>query len=249
MFKENSQDRAYVVCHMMTSEDEKIESGAEGVDLFDAFLPTYNKLHDSFEANAWMCGRKTMEMFAEAVGTPLEQITTEISSGNFIAKRDANQYAIAVDTKGLLRWSSDKIADDVGYADHLIVIVTPQTPVDYLNHLRSKNISYVISNGEKVNFEEILKTLKEEFGIKKILLEGGGILNGSMVNVIDEISLLKTPIKADNQKAHSFFGVSTDESNSLWKGFSLVEENTLENNLRWLRYRPKKQGKPHSVVS
>jgi 2,5-diamino-6-(ribosylamino)-4(3H)-pyrimidinone 5'-phosphate reductase len=224
---------------MMTSADEKIESGVEGVDLFDDYMPTYNELHDSFNSQAWMCGRKTMEMFAEAVGTPLEKPVSEIPSGNFIAKTDAKQYAVAVDTKGLLRWSSDKIGDSVGFADHLIIIVTTQTPKEYLNHLRTKRISYIISQSEKVNFEEILKVLKEEFGIKKILLEGGGILNGSMVNVIDEISVLKTPIQANNPKAHSFFGVNAEETNKLWGDFTVVEEKTLENGLPWLRYKHK----------
>jgi len=224
---------------MMISVDEKTESGVDGVDLFNDYMPVYNELHDSFHAQAWMCGRKTMEIFAVAVGTPLEKTASEIPSGDYIAKIDAKNYAIAVDTKGLLRWSSDKISDNVGLADHLIVIVTSQTPKEYLSHLRARKISYIVSKGEKINFDEMLKVLKERFGIQKVLLEGGGILNGSMVNVIDEISVLKTPVLASNPKAHSFFGVNAEESEKLWNDFSVIEEKKLENGLSWKRYKHK----------
>ena len=239
MLKEKLTDRAHVICHMMVSADNKTDSGVEGVDLFDVYMPTYNKIHDSFHAQAWMCGRKTMEMFAASVGTSLEKINSEIPQVDYLAKTDAKQYAIAVDTKGLLRWTSDQISDNVGLADHLIVIVTLQTPKEYLHHLQAKKISYVISQSDKVDFNEVLKTLKQKFGIQKVLLEGGGILNGSMVNVIDEVSVLKTPIVANNPDAHSFFGVNEVESNKLWMNFLLIEEILLENGLSWLRYQHK----------
>jgi hypothetical protein len=54
----------------------------------------------------------------------------------FVA-RQAEFYAIAVDTFGKLRWASGDLR-----GDHLICIVSERVPADYLALLREKGVSY-----------------------------------------------------------------------------------------------------------
>lgn len=64
----------------------------------------------------------------------------------------------------------------------------------YLSFLQEKGISYMVVE----DFEDtklILEAIQEHFGIQAISLQGGGKLNGGMLNsgVIDELSLVFYP--------------------------------------------------------
>ena len=86
----------------------------------------------------------------------------------FVARR-AKSYAISVDTLGKLRWPDG----DLG-GDHLICVVSEQVPEDYLAMLREKGISNIVSGKSSVDLANAVNQLGEQFGIRTLLLEGGG---------------------------------------------------------------------------
>ena len=107
----------------------------------------------------------------------------------FVARR-AKSYAISVDTLGKLRWPDGDLD-----GDHLVCVVSEQVPEDYLAMLREKGISYIVSGKSSVDLANAVNRLGEHFGIRTLLLEGGGHVNGAFLEagLVDEVSLLVVP--------------------------------------------------------
>ncbi|MDQ3098190.1 MAG: dihydrofolate reductase family protein [bacterium] len=232
-------DHPYVICHMMSTIEGKIDSGIKGIDILGDYYNLYSDLEKSFHPDAWMCGRVTSEMFAESVGTPLPESSEMITPSDFRSAESGSGYMVAVDTKGTLRWKSNVLTFEDQTVHHIIiVVVTEQTSTKYLKYLQNKNISYSISGKSEVNFESLFRKLKSDFGINILALEGGGILNGSVqeVDLIDEISLLITPQVLSRSEAPTSFEKRGSESVSL-KKYTLLDVQKLENDTVWLRYK------------
>ena len=71
--------------------------------------------------------------------------------------------------------------------------------------LREKNLKIIISGerGKKVNLDKTFKQLETKFGIKKILVEGGGEINWSIIknNLFDELIITISPLIIGGRKA------------------------------------------------
>ena len=66
---------------------------------------------------------------------------------------------------------------------------------EYLEFLRKKEISFTFAGKDGHDIKKALKSLYSDFGIKNVLLCGGGILNGSFLKLglIDELYLVLYP--------------------------------------------------------
>ena len=76
-----------------------------------------------------------------------------------------------------------------------IVAVTSRASKKKVDALRKSGVTVLIcGNGQQVSLKVLLKNLTE-LGIRKVLLEGGGTLNWSMLSngLVDEISVAITP--------------------------------------------------------
>jgi 2,5-diamino-6-(ribosylamino)-4(3H)-pyrimidinone 5'-phosphate reductase len=93
----------------------------------------------------------------------------------YLARR-AKSYAISVDTLGKLRWLDGHLG-----ANHLICVVSEQVPEDYLAVLRENGICYIVSGKSCVDLTHAVNQLGEYFGIRTLLLEGGGQINGAFL--------------------------------------------------------------------
>jgi 2,5-diamino-6-(ribosylamino)-4(3H)-pyrimidinone 5'-phosphate reductase len=187
-------DRPYVICHMMPSVDGRLRTDRWPIP--DEAHKEYDRKADSYQADAWMCGRVTMEEFArgrrrtsrthQAAGRRAGRPAVHVA-------RQAEAYAIALDPDGKLAWSQDEVEGDA-----LVVVVGRGVPAAYLEELEGKGISYVIAgrNAGGIDLGQALRTLASSFGIRTLLLEGGGEINGSFLRagLVDELSLLVTPV-------------------------------------------------------
>jgi riboflavin biosynthesis pyrimidine reductase len=61
--------------------------------------------------------------------------------------------------------------------------------------LRDKEISHIISGKSYIDLTDAVSQLGEHFGIRTLLLEGGGHINGAFLqaDLVDELSLLVVP--------------------------------------------------------
>ena len=179
--------RPTVVVHMATSLDGRIQTRRWG----DASVgDLYEQVHGELDGDAWMCGRITVQGYTR--GTPEDDHDpTHVPRTNHIAKRDASGYAIALDARGVLHWGVRNAIDD----DHVVVVLTESVSDQHLNALRTSGVSYLFGGRDQIDFAQVLRSLKQDFGIGRLLVEGGGAINGSFLaaGLVDEISLLLVP--------------------------------------------------------
>lgn len=235
----------YIVCHMMVSIDGKITAGKiQGQTVqdstFDNFMNYYTSTEGSYKPKAVMCGRVTMEQFAESVGTPIQADLAAYDNLNedFIMN-DKTNYFIAIDTKGLLRWKDDFVVLTSGGEQKefsLIIVVDNNTPKEYLAYLRSKNISYVFGGESELNFKLLFGKLRGKFNLDQLIIEGGGSMNGSVVDedLINEISILYLPVIINNINAPTAFYKDIKEL-KIHK-YKIKSLEKLDDSVIWARY-------------
>ncbi|WP_345952700.1 RibD family protein [Mucilaginibacter sp. PAMB04168] len=232
--------KPYVICHMMSTVDGRIISANWGdQQLIDTYSGFFEKYHDTFESEAWMCGRVTMERdFSGGVKPELITPDQPISRISFIGDKNATSFAIAIDAHGKLGWDSNTTG-----GDHIVQVLTEKVSDEYLYYLQRKSISYIFAGEKELDFELALDQLGELFPIKTLMAEGGGHLNGSLLNagLIDELSLLLLPIADGTLKSPTTFEVSEFLQKSPAALMQLQKAEQLENDVIWLKYRFKKK--------
>jgi len=137
-----------------------------------------------------------------------------------------------VDTRGKLRWASGDLD-----GDHLICVVSQQAPADYLAMLRQRQISYVVAGAAAVDLADAVNQLGEQFGVRTLLLEGGGHINGGFLEagLVDEVSLLVVPgIDGRHEIPAVFDGVGPSRTEAVPLKLKSVERR--ENDTLWIRY-------------
>jgi 2,5-diamino-6-(ribosylamino)-4(3H)-pyrimidinone 5'-phosphate reductase len=225
-------DRPYVICHMLPSIDGRIV--IRDWKLSDA-TREYERTAATFDADAWIIGRISMEPYAGKARVPRRKTRERIARKDFIAEHEATSYAIAVDPSGKLTWRSSDID-----GEHVITILTESVSDNYLAFLRSKGVSYVFGGKSRIDLATVLQKLRAQFGIRKLLLEGGGKINGSFLaaGVIDELSVLVGPIADGGIGTPTLFDAK--EGLGPARRLKLQSVERVENDIVWLRYAVKR---------
>jgi 2,5-diamino-6-(ribosylamino)-4(3H)-pyrimidinone 5'-phosphate reductase len=223
--------RPHVICHMAPSIDGRIVT--KRWKIIAKISAEYERTAKTFGADAWMIGRISMEPYAGRARVPKRKSKQPIPRTDFIARRDAKSYALALDPSGKLTWKSSSID-----GEHVITVLTQKVSDDYLAFLRSKGVSYVFGGKNDVDLKRVLEKLRREFGIEKLLLEGGGGINGSFLeaNLIDELSIVLAPIADGSVGTPTLF--DADDRTGLPRYMKLLSCKK-RGDLVWLRYRTK----------
>ena len=86
-------------------------------------------------------------------------------------------------------------------------VVTKLASRRYLAFLRTMQIPYLVCGDSAIDFTQALVKLRQYFGIKKVALGGGALINGAFLKagLVDEISLVMAPyISGDTSKKGTF---------------------------------------------
>ena len=195
-----------IILHMVTTIDGKVTGTFLGSDIGVKLSEEYYRIHREYNADAYLCGRVTFEG-SFTFGRLPEYIGGTCDPGDYIYGR-FEKYAVAIDTHGRLGWEYNFIHDeDPGYDNaHIIEVITESTPKPFLNYLRKLNISYIICGEKEVNADTLAEKLYSLFGIKKLMLEGGGKTDSLFLqsSLIDEISIVVAPV-VDGGKGTDLF--------------------------------------------
>ena len=234
--------RPYLICHMMGTIDGRIQG-----DRWSLSPPAgrqYEAVHALFKADAWMCGRRTFQVdFLDQARDATFSRKAEVPPGDFIAKAlvpvkigksGRPVYAIAVDSFGKIRWESSDMR-----GDRLVVLTTGKAPSGYLADLRAKSISYLICGKSEVDFDSALTRLGGQFGIRKLMLEGGGGVNGALLaaGLINEISLLVCPFADGARGLPTVFDLPEAKPGKMATPLRLISAKPRPGGVVWLRYR------------
>ncbi len=226
--------KPYVICHMVASLDGRIlhsrwrPQTRDGGTLFE-------RLHERLGGDAWLIGRVTGQEFAKASAYPAhaERIYPREP---WLVRRKAPAFGIVLDAHGKIAWGRA----DIG-GDPIVTVLGTQVTDAHLEGLRRDGVSYFFAGERTVDLRAMLEFLNRELGIKRLLLEGGGHVNGAFLRagLIDEISLALCPAVDGAQGAPSVFDSSAAESEQRapLTALQLASSEVLEGGAVWLRYR------------
>ena len=149
----------------------------------------YEKVHASLQANAWLVGRVTMAEMTK-VDPHAPAGPWKVERPVHVAKTDAATFAVALDPSAKLHFQSGKMS-----GDHVVVLLGPDTPDRHLAELAADGVSYVVSTGAQFDIPSFLEVLSREFGITRLVVEGGAKTNGAFLaaHVVDELRVLVAP--------------------------------------------------------
>ena len=200
--------KPYVICLMHSSLDGRTHPSrwrpkGAGTDWFE-------KIHDELAGDAWVIGRVTGSEFAK--GKPYPATTDEaFPRQNWFAWRDAKipdvkSYGVVLDAHGKIGWGRS----DIG-GDPIIVVLTESVPDSHLAGLRGEGVSYIFAGETELDLALMLDILNRELGVKRLLVEGGGVANGAFLRagLIDEFNLILSPA-VDGAKGAPFVFDSTE---------------------------------------
>ncbi len=223
--------RPYIVCHMVTSVDGRIDCSMVDHISGDEYHSTLARLNCPVELE----GRVTMEHYSATqepfvappgsrpVGKPSVHLAVQ-----------SPRYTVAVDTQGRLRWPGAEVN-----GAPLICIVSEQVSQAYLDTLKAQGISWICCGQERVSLSFAMEVLHRDFGVERLALLGGGRINGGFLKeeLVDELSLLLAPGIDGRTGQPALFEGATDSPRFYPTELSLLSAEPLENGVVWLRYR------------
>jgi riboflavin biosynthesis pyrimidine reductase len=236
--------RPTIICHMGTSIDGRLHPSrftraAPGIS-WDVLRAHYEKIHDRFEADGWIVGRVTMsEMAKGSARSPAH--AAKLPREAHIAQRGDRKLAIAIDPAGRVHYGKDNVG-----GDHAVAVLGEQVSDAYLAELCEDGVSYLFAGTTGDDLAGAMEQLATHFGAKKLLVEGGGKINGAFLkhNLIDEFSTLIYPAVdgvAGTQSIVDYDGGEGDRPGA-GQTLRLTHCETLEGGMVWLRHKVERTG-------
>jgi riboflavin biosynthesis pyrimidine reductase len=194
----------------------------------------YEQIHASYEAEGWICGRITMEPFAGGlrVDADIAREHTGAPREDFVAPGAHDSFAFAIDPSGRLAWESNDID-----GDHVVAVLAERVSDEYLAFLRERGVSYLLAGARDVDLALALERIGARFGVRTLMLEGGGKINGGFLRagLIDEVSLLVAPVADGRIGTPTAFDVLGDDVAPRRVALEGIERRS--DDVIWLRYR------------
>jgi riboflavin biosynthesis pyrimidine reductase len=139
-----------------------------------------------------------------------------------------------LDAAGKIAWGRG----DIG-GDPLLVVLTQAVPDSHLAGLRQDGVSYLFAGESEIDLAAALETLYRELGVRRLLLKGGGAINGAMLQagLVDELSLIIAPSVEGAPGGPSVFDIHGELESLDGMGMTLEKCEVLAGGFVWLRYR------------
>ena len=236
------KDRPYVVCHLVSTIDGRIDGDFYRTEEFRRAYPAANEIRSGYDCQAVMNGAVTSaEIYAEGFLKAPGKSSSHFSRTDYIAPTQLRRFVVCVDTEGRLSWRGNTVERPSMPLSHVIEVLTETVSDDYLAYLREREISYIFAGKDTLDLAEALRKLKTLFRIDSVLLTGGGVMDWSFLQagMLDELSLVIVPVADGSTGAATSFDGSGYVSSARPVGFELIGVKQLDGGALWLNYRPK----------
>ena len=226
--------KPYIIVHMMTSIDGRIDCPMVGQLSTDEYYVALEKLGHCSK----LSGRVTAALECPAVKDEHERMEGQpILHESIYVAHSSDEYTIVVDTYGKLDWQSNT-AD----GHPVLCIFSEQVSQTYLDTLRLLGISWIAVGKDRIDLPKVMNILHEQFGVKQVAIVGGGHICGGFLEagLVDEVSIMLAP-GIDGRKGQTavFDGITNKECNPYRLKLESVEQ--WETGILWLRYKMKGQ--------
>lgn len=222
-------NKPYITCYMMTSIDGRIDCAmTEHLPGVEEYYPILSKLN----FDAVISGRVTAELEIAQKGKFVSKANSQIKKETISHKlNDKKHYEIIVDTKGTLLWKEDK-----EYDEHMLILMSEQATIEYLEYLDNLGISYIVTGKEKVDLHRAMEILYSTFKIQNIGIVGGSKINTAFLDagLLDEVIIL---IGAGIDGRSTFPTVFERNEDKPLKPLKLVEAKSYKNGAVLIRYK------------
>ena len=228
-------NRPYVICHMLQSIDGKIAGGFFREKRTLELAKIYSDISKDYNGDAIIYGTTTaQEMFSSSKTAPVLN-QNPIQKIDYIYKNDKNKWIVVIDPQGQITFDQSVYQNTRLKDKNLIVILTENISSQYLETLKSLNISDLFTGKEEIDLRLALEKLYDLFSIKKLLLQGGGITNTYFIkeDLIDELSLVVSPVVSGEEKQPNIF---KDCHEYIGQTFDLKQSDLLMKSGLYLKY-------------
>lgn len=225
--------KPYVICHMTTSVDGRILPKRWHPPYQDD-NGIYERLHGEIGGDAWLVGRVTGQEFAKRDAPYPASGGTPIARENWFAQTEADSWAVVLDAGGKIAWGRA----DIG-GDPLVVVLAEAVADSHLAGLRQDGVSYIFAGENEIDLPAALETLNRDLGIERLLLEGGGAINGALLQagLVDELSLIVAPSVDGTPGSAALFDIHGGPGALSDVRMVLETCQALDDGYAWLRYR------------
>lgn len=195
----------------------------------------YAQIGAALKTDAWMFGLSTARAFLPLRFVPKSDLRT-MPHEPYIAPRTSERLFVFAAPECDVYFNTDKVR-----GDDIAVILSEKATDEYLEHLRATGISYLFAGTEGTDLALAMETLREVFKVRRLSLQGGGIINSAMLacGVIDELSLVIYPGIDGRTGIPSIFEYIGDATDAPAEGQSLelLDAGTADHGVVWLRYK------------
>lgn len=234
--------RPRIICHMGSSVDGRLHPSrwtppAAGIErgLVHRY---YEETAARLDAEGWIVGRTTMAEIAEGHPRKAAAVPGDLRRTH-VGERKGRDLAVAIDPHGKVHYGRD----DAG-GDHVVAVLGEGVSDAYLAELREDGVSYLFAGSDGRDLVLAMDALGELFGVRTLLLEGGGIINGAFLKagLIDEVSLLVSPAIDGLAGVPTIFEYQGAPDEKPAEGMALrhLHTETLDGGTVWLRYKVEK---------
>ena len=235
-------ERPFVVCHMVSSVDGKIngswfEAPEVGIPLKESGM-----IRNAYQCNATLYGATTMaETYAEGYVKNLPHSDTIFPREDYTAHSEVDSYFAAIDPQGSIAYANKYIEKRGRPKVHVIEVLLERVFDDYLAYLQNLEISYIFAGKDSLDPVLCMEKLHSLFGLNKLMICGGGIVDYTFLQagLIDELSLVIVPLTDGATEGATVFDRSPFVPVTPAIPFRLLEVKILPGDGVWLRYQPK----------
>lgn len=215
--------RPHLVLHNAVSVDGRTDWIKPDLELFYG-------LCELFTEDATLVGSATL----------LDAPTSIDDSSDEIAEPGENSgrrpLLVAVDSMG--RLNNWPLWQRSSYWSGCVSLASNATPHEHIEKLRALGVEVVVAGADKVDLGQALELLAERFGVRRIRVDSGGVLNGVLLRegLVDEVSLLIQPCLVGGSSPRSLFRAPDLQHIAGLLELELVHVQSLDRGHVWLRY-------------